>query len=281
VSLLHRTTLLSGPFALSGLLLSATATADPGASQNIPATAASSAEPPPSSAAPERAAQADELPLPYAPWLGKGPEPPADAPAFQSHPPLARAKEWRRRSIELTGALALFLPNCQAGSIDGRGCITVAPSSGAELSLLYRPGPYFAAGVEALASGFAARSAEVRSSAGGHARFFGVVGRVYFAENGRWDPYVGLTLGGGSLTLQTGDDAAATSGFGARVSAGLDVVLGSNLRLGPTAAFTHWLTSEEETCVRGVCQRERAAYGRLVGFATLGFRLTGAFGDVL
>jgi len=30
-----------------------------------------------------------------------------------------------------------------------------------------------------------------------------------------------------------------------------------------------------------VCREERSAYGRLLGFATLGFRVSGSFGDAL
>jgi hypothetical protein len=122
----------------------------------------------------------------------------------------------------------------------------------------------------------------VLSGAGGGARFFGVVGRVYFADEGVWDPYLALTLGAGTLQLEGGSDTrVSTTGFGARVAGGVDFALGSHLRLGPSASFAHWLAWSEERCSAGVCRDQPAVYGRLLGFATLGFRVTGSFGDVL
>jgi hypothetical protein len=110
-----------------------------------------------------------------------------------------------------------------------------------------------------------------------------VVGRVYFADEGAWDPYVALTLGAGTLQLRgaPADARVSTTGLGGRVAGGLDYVFGSHLRLGPTASFAHWVTWSEQRCSADVCRTEAATYGRLLGFATLGFRLTGSFGDVL
>ena len=121
------------------------------------------------------------------------------------------------------------------------------------------------------------------SGAGGGARFFGVVGRVYFADEGAWDPYVALTLGAGTLELRgaANEPRESTSGLGARVAGGVDYVFGSHWRLGPTASFAHWVAWTEASCSGDVCRDEAAIYGRLLGFATLGFRVTGSFGDVL
>jgi hypothetical protein len=109
------------------------------------------------------------------------------------------------------------------------------------------------------------------------------VGRVYFADEGAWDPYLALTLGAGTLQLRAADDDArvSTTGFGGRVAGGVDYVFGSHLRLGPTASFAHWVTWSEDSCRGNVCRDQPALYGRLLGFATLGFRLTVSFGDVL
>lgn len=161
--------------------------------------------------------------------------------------------------------------------------MTVSPGAGADLALLYRVTPFFAVGGELALSGFGGRSDGVLSRAGGNARFFGVVGRVYFADEGAWDPYVALTLGTGTLTL-TGDGSelgAETSGFGARVGGGIDYLFGSHVRLGPSASFAHWVAWSEERCEASGCRDERAVSGRLLGFATLGLRFSVSWGEVL
>jgi hypothetical protein len=197
--------------------------------------------------------------------------------------PLARPREQPRRPLELSAAVAVFLPSCGSGSIDDRGCLTVTAGSGIDATLLYRVSPFFAVGAEAAWSGFAGAGRGVLSGSGGSARFLGVVGRVYFADAGVWDPYVALTLGAGNLQLRGAPDDArvSTTGLGGRVAGGVDYVLGSRLRLGPAASFAHWIAWREQRCSADVCRAEDAAYGRLLGFATLGFRLTGSFGDVL
>jgi hypothetical protein len=111
-----------------------------------------------------------------------------------------------------------------------------------------------------------------------------VTGRVYFADEGTWDPYVALTLGVGSLTLRedaSGDASISTRGFGGRIAGGVDYVVGSRVRLGPSVSFSRWLAWTEEECHASVCGPAPAIYGRILGFATLGVRVTASFGDVL
>ncbi|MDF3070915.1 MAG: hypothetical protein K0R38_6516 [Polyangiaceae bacterium] len=199
-------------------------------------------------------------------------------------PPLARPRALPRRPLELTAALSTFLPSCGSGSVDDRACLTITPGSGVDTALLYRVTPYFAFGAEAALSGFGARGRGLVSSAGGGARFVGVAGRVYFADSGTWDPYVALTLGVGSLTLEgrtPADASVSTTGFGARVAGGVDYVLGSHVRLGPAVSFSRWIAWSEQQCQDSICGPAPAIYGRVLGFATLGVRLTASFGDVL
>jgi hypothetical protein len=223
-----------------------------------------------------------ELPLPYTPWQGKNfgaPKAPIprDLPA-----PLARPRERTRRPLELSAALAAFLPNCGSGSIDDHACLTVGAGSGIDAALLYRNSPFFAFGVEAALSGFGGKNGGFASSAGGSARFFGVAGRVYFADQGPWDPYVAMTLGAGTLNLKQDDqERIATTGFGARVAGGVDYLFGSHWRLGPSVSFSRWLAYGQQQCEGDVCHDESAAYGHLLGFATLSLRLTASFGDSL
>lgn len=201
--------------------------------------------------------------------------------------PLARPRELPRRPLEAALGGSAFLPSCSAGSLDDRGCVTLEPGGGFEGALLYRVGPFFAAGAEAALSRFGRRGRGVLSQAGGGGGFAGVVGRVYFAERGEWDPYVSLALGYGGLRLNEDDDGAGaprqanSSGFGARVAGGVDFLLGSRLRLGPTLGFAHFIAWSEQHCSGALCRDGRASYGRLLGFATLGLRATVSFGDAL
>lgn len=263
--------------ALLGLLMavaltatSSTAGADPPAAPIIPEDSKKSAAP--------------ELAAPYEPWQGTR-HAPAGARGDRMLPaPLARPHELPRRPFEAALGAAAFLPSCSAGSLDDRGCVTLQPGAGFEGALLYRVGPFFAAGAEAALSGFGRRDQGALSRAGGGGGFVGVVGRVYFAERGSWDPYVSLALGYGALRLNEGAAGAAragSSGFGARVAGGIDFLLGSRLRLGPTLGFAHFIAWSEQHCTGAVCRDGRASYGRLLGFATLGLRATASFGDAL
>jgi len=259
----------------------ATAHADPAAATNIPEPRTNSTV----ASSEAAAASASELPLPYTPWQGTGSAPPRALAAADEPPlPLARPRQLPRRPFELSAALSAFLPSCGSGSIDDRGCLTVSAGSGVDLAFLYRVGPFFALGAEAALSGFGGRGAGLLSRASGDARFFGVVGRVYFADDGVWDPYLSLTIGAGSLLLRDQESNGAdesTKGLGARVGGGIDYLLGTHWRVGPAASFAHWVAWSEASCAAGICRDEPAVYGRLLGFATLGVRLTASLGEVL
>lgn len=273
---------------LASLIMSwsATSRADRPGEPNIPGSeqknvaAATDVDSAPPSSTPR------ELPPPYAPWQGTGFGPPGASAAVDLPTPLARPRQQARRKFEVAAALALFLPNCGSGSIDDRGCLTVGAGAGADLTLLYRVSPFFAVGAQGVLSGFgAAAEASISSStSGGGSRFLGVVGRVYFADDGAWDPYVALTLGAGTLDLRGQEPGAtrrSTTGFGGRVEAGIDYAFGSHFRLGPTASFAHWVAWSERSCKDNICREAPALFGKLVGFASFGLRVTGSFGDVL
>jgi hypothetical protein len=244
-----------------------TARADPRAGSNIPA--------------PELKSDAAELPLPYEAWQGTGHLPPAPALERDAPLPLPRGRELSRRPFELSTAFVALLPAPQLGSIDDRGCLTVRPGGGVEAAFLYRVSPFFAVGLEGVASGLGGAGAGALGDRGGRARFGGVVGRLYFADSGAWDPYAALTLGAGTLTLPASDDSptrVTTSGMGGRVAGGIDYLMGSHFRVGIAASFAHWIAWSERQCAGNVCRDQSPRYGRLLGFATLGLRLTGSFG---
>lgn len=259
-----------------------TALGEPASAARIPAT---DENPDASAVAPLGAsagAASLEPPPPYEPWQGPGfaaPEAPDRRPA---PPPLARPPEERRRPFELSSALAAFLPNCGSGDLNDQACVTLAPGSGVEALALYRPNPFFAFGAEAALSGFRRSGQGALSASGGGVRFFGVAGRVYFADDGVWDPYVGLTLGVGTLELAGAERASSsTTGVGARVALGIDFRGSTRLRFGPSASFSHWFAWSERSCAAGICSGAAGESGKLFGFATLGVRVTAAFGDTL
>lgn len=215
------------------------------------------------------------LPLPYEPWSGSRHSPPAAPNEPDTPPPLARARELPRRPFELGAALTALLPSCGSGRIDDRGCLSARPSGGVDIALSYRVSPLFGVGLEGVWGG-------LTGGAGNTARFGGVLARLYFADGGAWDPHLALTVGAGKLTLPGERDArGSTSGMGGRVSGGIDYLFGSHLRVGASASFAHFVTWSEQRCAGGVCRDERLSYGRVLGFATLGLRLTGSFGDKL
>ena len=257
--------------------------ADPQLLPNIPAPEQKFVAPKPEVDAAAEGTATAELALPYEAWHGTGPAPPPPDTPRDTPPPLARPREHARRPFEVSAALATFLPSCGSGSLDDRACLTLGAGAGIDVALMYRVSPFFAVGAEGVASGFGNAAHGLLSNAGGGGRFFGVVGRVYFADEGAWDPYVALTLGAGRLDLRGAAPAAreSTSGLGGRVAGGVDYVFGSHLRVGPTASFTHWIAWSEAGCTDDICRSEPASYGRLLGFATLGVRVTGSLGDML
>lgn len=232
----------------------------------------------------EATSEAGELSLPYSPYRGEAlpvrPHAPADVP-----PPLGRARELPRRPFELGASFGVSLPSCEPGSIDDRRCATLGTGRGFDVSVLYRVSPYFAVGGELTFGSFELSRTDADAAQRSSGRFLGTLGRVYFAESGMWDPYLGLTLGVGSLEARATElDPSLrerASGFGARISGGVDFLLGTHLRLGPSVAFAHWISWQEERCSGAVCRSEALSYGRLAGFASAGLRLTGSFGPTL
>jgi hypothetical protein len=260
-------------------LLGTTASADPPGPPNIPEWGQKSD----ADATLARPNGPEELPLPYDAWQGTRYSPPRAAPPADLPAPFARPRELPRRPFEVSATLAAFLPSCAAGSIDNRGCVTIDPGAGFDAALLYRSSPFFSFGVEGVLSGFGGQGHGAFSAAGGRARFLGVTGRLYFAESGAWDPYASLTLGYGALTLRAPVDEleGGSDGLGGRVAGGIDYLLGSTLRVGPSAGFAHFIAWREQHCSGRICRHQPLAYGRLLGFATLGIRLTASFGETL
>ncbi len=158
------------------------------------------------------------------------------------------------------------------------------PAFGAGLVGLYRPYPYFSFG-----AGFSYSRANETYDGGlldGELFSVGAFGRVYFYEEGVFDPYLELELGYGSLTTTfTSSDGGRSedSAFGplARVGGGLDFLVLPNLELGGSVGFTHLLLDRGEHCNIEVCEQGSAPGGAMLGALTVGLRATVALGASL
>jgi len=193
-------------------------------------------------------------------------------------PPELPAPEAMRRAFEVAPELRLSLPSCSAGSATEERCDGMGVGPGFGATLLWRPTPYFAFGgafdLEAFRFQSAAAPDERASGS-----FVGLVGRVYFFEQGRFEPSVELGLGEGSLGTRT-NDAGLTSteraaGLAMRVGGGLELYLGQRVRLGPALAWTHLLAPGLRRCAGSQCVAQNPSEnGHGSGFSSVSLRLT-------
>ena len=162
-------------------------------------------------------------------------------------------------------------------------CPLLGPAAGATLAALHRPNPFFAFGVGVSYSRAGADPEDGLVESELYA--VGARGRVYFHEEGAFDPYLELELGYGSLTTTFATAGARTedSAFGpmARVGGGLDFVVLTNLELGGAVGFTHLLLERGEHCTKEACARGGAPGGAMVGALAVGLRATVVLGAPL
>jgi hypothetical protein len=198
-------------------------------------------------------------------------------------PPLPRSPEHGRRPVELLSEVGLLLPTCHDDFFAER-CAALAPAVGALLVALHRPNPFFAFGAGVSYS----RSSAAREGGVLEGEFLavGASGRVYFFEEGAFDPYLELELGYASLktTLTEGsvvrrEDAAF--GPGARVAGGLEFFVLPSLRLGGAFGMSQLLLDHGTACAAGRCVTGGTPSGALVGALGLGLRATVMLGNEL
>ncbi|HEX6275062.1 MAG TPA: hypothetical protein VFZ53_18600 [Polyangiaceae bacterium] len=190
-------------------------------------------------------------------------------------PPLPRAPERARRPFALAAALDASLPACGHAF---RGCGT--PTFGAGGAIFHRPLPYFAFGA---ALGFA-RAAQSRLDPTLERELIagGALGRVYFYEEGAFDPYLELELGYASLrTLaSTAGGFRESRAFGpmARAGGGIDFVVLPGLALGGALGYRQLVF---ETCASRACRAGAGPLGGTAGAIVLGVRATFVLGAPL
>jgi hypothetical protein len=231
-----------------------------------------------------QSALASSEPAPYSAWHGGAPYAPPPAIVLRAAPPPELAPfEYARRPFELVPEFALGFPSCSDGSANDARCDGLGAGVGFGISALWRVTPYFALGGTLGASRFAfspRSSTELRDSSASGV-FYGLLGRVYFADHGPVEPYVELGLGGGAdrTSAREADDmkySETALGGALRVGGAIEFYLGRHLRLGPALDWTRFRVSHVERCdsAHTCVDLDPGQNGHGVGFTTLSARLT-------
>lgn len=191
------------------------------------------------------------------------------------------APEYARRPYELTAELLLGLPNCAIGSSDNQRCDSVAAGPGFGATALFRPSAYFAFGGTISALGFGFRPAQgsglSRGSADGY--FWGLLGRVYFFDQGRVEPYLELGMGRAGLSTSAQETDAEyqenSAGLAFRVGAAIEFYLSRRVRLGPAYDWTRFTVQHVRRCGQARCtDLDDASDGHGTGFSSVSLRLS-------
>ena len=234
-------------------------------------------------AAPEAPAAAPE-PQPYTAWQASAPHAPPQAIVLGAPPlPELAPAEYARRSVELAPEFALGFPSCADGSSNDARCDGLGAGVGFGASALWRATPYFAFGGTLDVLGFRfnpSERAQLRdSSAGG--LFYGLLGRVYFADHGPVEPYLELGLGGGAdRTSAREADAQKYSetavGGAVRLGAAIEFYLARQLRLGPALDWTRLRVRRVARCdpAESCVDLDQGANAHGLGFTALSLRVT-------
>lgn len=264
--------------AISVLALTSSALAT---ESGLPAEPASDAGSPEPSATPA----SSSAPAPYGAWQGQNYRPPPGEVAPPAPAPVVGSPEYARRTVELIPALGFALPSCHAGTRSDDRCDGVKTGGVAGFTGLWRVTPYFAWGGGFEVAGFQyTPPPEVDlKDAGAGAIWLGLVGRVYFNDEGSLDPYVQLGVGVSALgttgTDSTGTDWEETgAGPAVQLGGGLDFYLSRSLRLGPSLAYTRVFVDKIRRCRAGgdgdCVDVSKDEDGYLSSYFTLTARLT-------
>jgi hypothetical protein len=234
--------------------------------------------------APPKSSAAATEPAPYSAWQGSAPYAPPPAIVLDAPPPPELAPlEYSRRPLELVPEFLLGFPNCSDGSANNARCDGLGAGAGFGATALWRVSPYFALGGTLSTLGFRFNppsSAHLQdSSAGG--LFYGLLGRVYFADHGSVEPYLELGLGGGAdrTSAREADDmkyAETAVGGALRAGGGVEFYLGRHLRFGPALDWTRFRVRRVQRCdaAEACVDLDQGSNGHGVGFTTLSARLT-------
>jgi len=223
-------------------------------------------------------------PAPYSAWPGGAPYAPPPAIVLRTPPPPELAPpEYARRPFELAPEFMLGFPSCSDDSGNDTRCAGLGPGVGFGVTGLWRVSPYFAVGGTVSALGFHVdppAAAQLRD-AGASGLFYGLLGRVYFADHGPIEPYLELGLGGGDnqTRAREADDVRYTetaTGGAVRVGGAVEFYLGRHVRLGPAFDWTRFRVRQVQRCddAATCVDLDPNTNGHGVGFSTLSLRLT-------
>jgi hypothetical protein len=185
--------------------------------------------------------------------------------------------------------LQFLLPQCSAGEQSSDRCEGVFFGIGLEFSALWRMSPHFAWGGALGLAGFGYTPPgrlELRDASAGGA-FISLLARVYFVDEGAFDPYLEAGVGGGFMGTagREVDDVSyenTGAGLALRVGGGLDFHLSRSLRLGPSLVWTRLFVDKIRRCETGggdCLDLPKEDHGHLAGHVALGAKLTIMIGD--
>jgi hypothetical protein len=203
-------------------------------------------------------------------------------------PPELAPPEYARRPLELASEVMLGFPSCSDSA--ATRCDGLGAGAGLGFSALWRVSPYFAFGgtVSALSFRFAPSAHSQLEQARESGLFYGLLGRLYFADHGAVEPYLELGLGDGSGRSNAREADAVTyaesaGGAALRVGGAVEFYLGRHARFGPALDWTRWRTDRVVRCGEGgaCAELDASKSGHALGFTTLSARLTIAIGPGL
>jgi hypothetical protein len=192
---------------------------------------------------------------------------------------------YARRTVELIPTLGAALAGCRAGSQSDDRCDGVGAGITLGFTGLWRVTPYFAWGGGFEVSGFAYEPpAELQlEGVGAGAVWLGLIGRVYFLDEGSVDPYLQLGIGVGALGTTSKDPVGVTweetgAGPAANIGGGVDFFLGRSVRLGPSLSYARVFVDKIRRCRAsgdGACvDVSKDEHGHLNSYLALTARLT-------
>ena len=228
----------------------------------------------------------------YAPWGGRGPYPAPGAPPLgRPPPPTTAGSRYFRRPVELIPQLSFAVPACQPGDVSNDRCSGVTWGLGAGFGALWRVAPHFAWGGSFDLAFFGNDPPNGGSrTAGAASAWIGLLGRVYFFDEGSVDPWVQVGFGGAALGTAFEDASSEPwretgAGPALQVGGGLDFFLGPRLRLGPSLLLTRVFVDKISRChgngERDCSELRKEDHGYLNAVAVLGASLTIMLGDEL